>query len=140
MTSFPNLLDNIGQVKTKNREIIYEKQIKIETLEIKTYTDNNDLYDKENTLKKCGECDILIICIDFFTINEINTLFRSSGLYAELEMKRDLSEIHGKIVKFDHPQKNLVQGYVHNCYEDQGNLLRGIDNCLGVTRSVVQVL
>ena len=57
MTSFPNLLDNIGQVKTKNREIIYEKQIKIETLEIKTYTDNNDLYDKENTLKKCGECD-----------------------------------------------------------------------------------
>ena len=140
MTSFPNFLDNIGQVKTKNREIIYEKQIKIETLEIKTYTDNNDLYDKENTLKKCGECDILIICIDFFTINEINTLFRSSGLYAELEMKRDLSEIHGKIVKFDHPQKNLVQGYVHNCYEDQGNLLRGIDNCLGVTRSVVQVL
>ena len=140
MTSFPNLLDNIGQVETKNREIIYEKQIKIETLEIKTYTDNNDLYDKENTLKKCGECDILIICIDFFTINEINTLFRSSGLYAELEMKRDLSEIHGKIVKFDHPQKNLVQGYVHNCYEDQGNLLRGIDNCLGVIRSVVQVL
>ena len=139
MTSFPNLLDNIGQVKTKNRELIYEKQIKIDTLEIKTYTDNNDLYDKENTLKKCGECDILIICIDFFTINEINTLFRSSGLYAELEMKRDLSEIHGKIVKFEHPQKNLVQDYVHNCHEDQGDLLRGIDNCLGVVRSALKV-
>ena len=131
MTSFPNLLDNIGQVKTKNRELIHEKQIKIETLEIKTYTDNNDLYDKEKTLKKCGERDILIVCIDFFTINEINTLFRSSGLYAGLEMKRDLSEIHGKIVKFEHPQKNWVQDYVHNCHEDQGNLSRGIDTVWG---------
>ena len=139
MTSFPNLLDNIGQVKTKNRELIHEKQIKIETLEIKTYTDNNDLYEKEKTLKKCEECDILLICIDFFTINEINTLFRSSGLYSELEMKRDLSEIHGKIVKFDHPQKNLVQEYVHNCHEDQGNLLRGIKHCLGVVRSALKV-
>ena len=92
--SFLNFPDTISKIKSNDSDIIDEKQIKIETLEIATYSDNDDnignLQNSDTVFKKIGECNILVICIDFSRINEINTLFRSKGLYSELTMKKRL--------------------------------------------------
>jgi hypothetical protein len=115
--SFSNFPDTISKIKSNDSDIIDEKQIKIETLEIATYSDNDDnignLQNSDTVFKKIGECNILVICIGFSRINEINTLFRSKGLYSELTMKKDLSDLHEKLIQFEHPQNDFIQEYAN---------------------------
>ena len=60
-------------------------------------------------------------------MNEANSFLRASGLYADLYMAHELSEIHGKLITFDLVQKKFIQEYASKM--PQSVLLAGHFGC-----------
>ena len=75
------------------------KNITIKPLEIRTEETGGkyELYHIDDIVKKVKESNVVILAFCNTTINEINSFFRSKGLYADLYMQKDLSNLHGKL-------------------------------------------
>ena len=94
--SFTSAMETTGRRQSKN---ISKKQITIDGLEIctkKGADGKNVLMDKDLIVSKSRQCNKLILCYCYTTINEANTFLRSTGLYADLFMAQELSELHGR--------------------------------------------
>ena len=89
----------IDSLRRTERQILEEQQIVIEPLEIETQQlpcGKMELVDKMNIVEKCKNCNQLVLCFCFTKINEANSFFRSTGLYTELFMNQELSDMHGR--------------------------------------------
>ena len=89
----------IDAVKRTEHEILEEKGIIIEPLEIETQEmpcGKMELVNKMTIVEKCKDCNHLILCFCFTKVNEANSFFRSTGLYTELFMNQELSDMHGR--------------------------------------------
>ena len=83
------------------------------------YNDKNkfELLDFEKILGECKRCSILVLGFAYSLFNEINCLFRSTGLYAEMIMQNDLSEMHGRLMNYPFPSQKFLQQYLQvRCY------------------------
>ena len=60
----------------------------------------------------------LILSFCYTDINELNTILRSQGLYADLIISKDYSNIagcsKGKLIQFDPVQKKILDEYLWN--------------------------
>ena len=113
ISTFSNSMDYVKKDKKEVLDMLIEKEIKFECLEISTKEVDGkyELIDKAKIVEECRKCDILILCFCYTRINEVNSFFRSTGLYTELFMTKDLSDMHGKLIKFDLPQGKYVREF-----------------------------
>ena len=71
-----------------------------------------ELLDFEKILGECRKCNILVLGFPYSLFNEINCLFRSTGLYGEMIMQNDLSELHGRLMNVPFPSQKFLQQYL----------------------------
>ena len=77
----------ICSVKRTEKDILQEKVIRIETLEIQTQKIESgkfELVDKFTVAEKSRNCNQLVLCFCYTKVNESNSFFRSTGLSTEL--------------------------------------------------------
>ena len=111
-------------------EIIQKKNLTLEEMIIKTEKNEKgrmELLDKEKIIEKCRKSNIIVLCFCYTTVNEINSFLRASGLYTGLYMNKDISDIHGRLLKFDLKQKAFIETFINN--KPQNVLLAGHFGC-----------
>ena len=124
---------NAGMSTVKNKQKkdeIKEKNMTLEGLVIWSELDKNGkrvLADLTTIIEKSRKCHKLILCFCYTTVNMANSFLRASGLYADLYMANELSEIHGKLITFDLVQKKFIQEYASKM--PQNVLLAGHFGC-----------
>merc|ERR1711997_249249 len=118
-------------VKNKQKkEEIEEKNITLDGLEIWSELDKNGkrvLANLPTIVEESRKCHKLILCFCYTAVNEVNSFLRASGLYADLYMANELSDIHGKLITFDLVQKKFIQEYASKM--PQSVLLAGHFGC-----------
>ena len=78
-------------------------------------TENDDFtLDEDKIVSKIREHepDILILAFDFSSTNKLNTQLRARGVYANLMVQADLQDIHGRVIKSDLLQKEMIREFV----------------------------
>ena len=74
--------------------------------------------DNEELIKLIKENDphVLILGFCYTNISELNTTLRSKGLYADMIIRKDLSNISGvnkgKLIQFDPAQQKILDEYL----------------------------
>ena len=56
--------------------------------------------------------DYLVLAFDYSSFNEINTMLRAEGVYANLMIQTDLQNLNGRVIKHDLPQKRFIKKFV----------------------------
>ena len=130
----------ICSVKRTEKDILQEKAIRIEPLEIQTRkleSGKMELVDKFTVAERSRNCNQLVLCFCYTKVNESNSFFRSTGLYTELYMNQDISNLQGRLIKFDLDQKKFLERYTQE--RPQNVLVLGPFGC-GKTVFVTQFM
>ena len=106
---------------TLNISKLEEKNISLKTADIgiiATEDDEKTTMDEEQLVKIIREHDpnILVLSFCYTDINELNTILRSEGLYADLIIGQDHSDAagvnKGKLIEFDPVQREVIDAYM----------------------------
>jgi len=103
----------IQQIEKEKAELMTKNQISIKGVILKKESENS-LQNHDEVIQALRDANILIVSYCFTNINVLNSVLRSEGLYAELILKGENSEIlaNGKLIKLD-PEQKKNSGSVH---------------------------
>ena len=97
----------LNRTKKSLEEIQENKEILIEDLEIQTQmneVEKMELVNSETIIKKCQGFNVLVLCFSYSCTHELNCILRSAGVYSELIMKNDFSDLHGGLINDRFPE------------------------------------
>ena len=97
----------IDQLYEEKSKIIEDKDISIKGVVLEI--ENEKVKNHNEMVEAIKEADILILAFCYTNINELNTVLRSEGLYAQLILKEEHSSIleEGKLIQLDEEQMKI---------------------------------
>lgn len=100
----------------EKKEIIKEKGISIQSVVLKA--ENGSITNKKEMIEAIDAANIIVLSICYSHINELNTILRSEGIYAELILRQEYANIagfdKGKLIQLDPVQKKILDKYLKN--------------------------
>ena len=75
--------------------IFNRKNIKLQSVVLRA--EEGKILNKEEMIEKILDANIIVISICFSTINELNTILRSEGIYADLILRQEYGNIDSNL-------------------------------------------
>ena len=106
----------IEQIKKERLKEIEEKRIWIKGVILKRKSEKS-LENHDEVIQALRDANMLVISYCFTNVNVLNSVLRSEGMYAELILSSECSEIlsNGKLIKLDLKQKQILDEYIADC-------------------------
>ena len=103
----------IEQVNEEEKKLITEKNILIEGVVLDT-SSNKSIKNHGEMIKAIKGANILILSFCYTNVNVLNNILRSEGLYAEIILRGESSEIleNGKLIQLDPAQKEILDEFI----------------------------
>ena len=102
------------QVKEKKKQEIEERNITIQSVVLQA--ENGKIVNKEEMIEAILEANIIVVTICYSEINELNTILRSEGIFAELILREEYASVSefdkGKLIQLDPIQKKILVEYL----------------------------